>query len=107
MAGRDKNGRFIKGHSHSDGNKGGPGRPPKKREERYWQILATACSFKEWKEIVKTAVAQAASGDKDARKWLADYLVGSPTQRLELSGKDGGPLETVISLYEYGPDSEA
>lgn len=73
---RDANGRFIKGDS------GGPGRPPKAREDRYYDITMTACTFKDWEAIVRKAVSQAKRGDSVARKWLSDFLVGVPEQPL-------------------------
>ena len=83
---RDKNGRFVKG------NGGGPGRPKKEREVRYYEIMQTACTFADWKAICKKATEQAKRGDSVARKWLSDYLMGAPTQKHELTGADGGNL---------------
>ena len=80
---RDENGRFVKG----DG--GGPGRPAKAREDRYYEITMTACTFKDWQVIVSKAVSQARRGDSVARKFLADYLVGPPPQRHEHTGEGG------------------
>jgi len=78
---RDERGRFVKGY------KGGPGRPKKAREERYYEILMTACTFSNWESIVKKAVDQAKRGNQVARKWLGDYLVGAPKQQVEHSGE--------------------
>ena len=86
MADRDRNGRFKKGYS------GGPGRPKKEREDRYREITLNTCTFDDWTRIIKKAVQQAKSGDSVARKWLADYLVGTPIQRQEIGGKDGAPI---------------
>lgn len=95
---RDENGRFIKGVS------GNPnGRPKKERELRYYEIMQTTCTFVEFKAICQKAVDQAKRGDAVARKWLADYLIGAPAQKHELSGIDGGEL--VINL-SWG-DSDA
>lgn len=71
---RDENGRFVKG----DG--GGPGRPAREREDRYYEITMTACTYKDWQTIVSKAVSQARRGDSVARKWLSDFLVGVPEQ---------------------------
>lgn len=78
MTDRGPDGKFVKGHS------GGPGRPPKQREEKYYDITMTACTFDDWKAIVKKAVDQAKRGDAVARKWLSDYLVGTPEQNVNL-----------------------
>jgi len=95
---RDANGRFVKG------NGGGPGRPPKQREQRYYEIALNACTFKDWRIIWKKAIEQAKDGDKDARKFVADYLIGKPPQKLEHTGADGSPLipvkEIIVKLNE-------
>lgn len=87
MTERDERGRFVVGNSAS------PGRPPKAREERFLEITLAACTFADWEAIVKKAVEQAKRGDATARKWLGDYVVGPPTQRQELTGVGGGPIE--------------
>jgi len=87
---RDTNGRFVKG------NKGGPGRPKKERELRYMEITLSACSFSDWRKIIKRAVADALDGDHQARSFLANYLIGPPAQRHELMGKDGGKIKVSL-----------
>ena len=90
MTERDENGRFI------SGNSGGPGRPSKKREERFLEITVAACTFTDWRAIVKKAVEQARRGNPIARKWLSDYLIGPPAQKLKLAGEDGEALTIVL-----------
>lgn len=97
---RDERGRFVAGNNAAKGNKGGPGRPKKPREERYYQILMTACSFSDWKRIVQKAVDQAKKGNPAARKWLSDYLIGVPPQRHELTGIDGEPLILRVKGFD-------
>ena len=94
---RDEKGRFIKG------NGGGPGRPNKTREERYSMITMNACTFKDWEDIIKKAVSQAKRGDTSARKFLADYLLGPPTQKHEVTGSGGGGLEINLSWGDDAP----
>ena len=84
---RDERGRFVKGCE------AGPGRPPKKREERYYEIAIQAITFKQWERIIRKAGQQAERGDTAARRFLADYLLPTPAQRLELTGALGGPIE--------------
>ena len=81
MTERDANGRFVKGEY-----KGGPGRPKKKREERYLEITLNTVTFEKWKKIIEKAAEQAARGDKDARRFLAEYLLGKPDNNLNLNG---------------------
>ena len=88
MAERDEKGRFVKGHTQSIGNKGG-GRLPKSREERYYRVTISTCTFADWRAIIEKAVDQAKRGDAVARKFLADYLVGVPTQDHTIRGEIG------------------
>ena len=81
--GRAENGQFAPGNKIGKGNTGG--RPSKKREERYYEIALNTCSFKDFKAIVQKAVEQAMDGDKDARKWLADYLIGPAPKKLDVT----------------------
>lgn len=88
MTVRDANGRFVKGHSGNP--KGGSA---KKWSASYLAAFNKTLTIADWKKIVKQAIAQAIEGDKDARRFLADYALGKPKQSLELSGESGGPLE--------------
>lgn len=81
------------------GQSGNPnGRKPKEREIEYSNIIQSTCSPSDWKEICKTAIAQAKRGDERARKWLSDNLVGLPVQKNEITGKDGQPI--VVKLVD-------
>jgi hypothetical protein len=92
---RDTKGRFVKGVS------GNPkGRAPKQQELRYYDILVSAVTPERWRNIVNKAVLQAEHGDQAARKWLADYLIGPPVERKELTGADGGPIKYIEVLLE-------
>jgi hypothetical protein len=77
---RDEKGRFVKG---SQGNP--HGRPPKEREVRFYEITLATVTFEDWREIVTRAVQDAKRGDTAARKWLADYLIGTPEQKLDVT----------------------
>ena len=63
------------------------------------EITLSAVTYTDWRQIVKRAVAQAKRGDSQARKFLADYLLGPPPQKHEISGRDGSAL-----LVEYVND---
>lgn len=97
MAERDENGKFVKG------NPGGPGRPKKEREMKFYDLTLSTVTFDDWKEIIKKAVIQAKRGDGVARKWLADYIMGPPVQRLESTGADGGAI--VVSVKGWDDQS--
>jgi hypothetical protein len=95
VAHRDEKGRFIKGN-----NANPSGRPPKEREVKYYDLLLTTVSEAEWVEIICTAARQAKRGDASARKWLTEYLVGVPAQKMEFTGKDGSKLAIHLSWEE-------
>jgi hypothetical protein len=68
------------------------GRPKKEREQAYYDVLVSSVSVDDWQAIITRAVSDAKKGDPVARKWLADYLIGPPVQRQEVTGKDGTDL---------------
>lgn len=85
MSDRDQNGRFIKG------NRCGQGRPRREVERAYLSIIRDNVSASDAKAIVAQAVKDAIKGDNVARKWLFDYLIGAPVQRIaptDPSGED-------------------
>lgn len=99
MGQRDDKGRFVKGHS------GGPGRPPKSREERFLEITLSSVTFDDWKAIIKKAVTQAKNGSKDARRFLAEYLLGKPEQKHRVQAD----IKQAIELLwpESGDDADS
>ena len=97
---RDEKGHFLKG------NKGGPGRPKKKREKRYYEIALSAVPLNQWRRIFRKAAQQAEAGDGVARRFLADYLLGRPTQEVRLDAR----TDMAIMLQwddGYDNDNEA
>lgn len=84
---RDEKGRFVKGHS---GN--AKGRRKRQTEDKYLRALQKCATPKEWNAICKQAVKDAKKGDRSARQWLSDYLLGKPQQFIDLtSGGDKLP----------------
>ena len=80
MRQRDEKGRFIKGNNANPN-----GRPPKAREQEFLNVTIAAVSCGDWIEIIQKAVWQAKKGDASARKFLADYLIGPPTVKTDLT----------------------
>lgn len=78
MADRGPDGRFLRGHKASVGNRGG--RPRRSVEEKYLKALSDSVTLDDWRAIALRAVEQAIAGDKDARTWLGNYLIGRPTE---------------------------
>lgn len=97
MVARDANGRFVKGHS------GNPkGRTAKEWGTSYLAAFNKALTVTDWKKVIKRAIVQAITGDKDARRFLADYALGRPLQKMQLGGEDGGPM--VIEIVRKSED---
>ena len=96
---RNKTGQFKKGQS------GNPkGRAPRKKEERFMEVSIAAVSLKDWREIIKYATKQAKRGDSQARKFLADYLLGPPQQKLDVTS--GGKPIVFVSWDDANSDSD-
>ena len=74
---RDETGRFVKGHP------GTGGRKKRQIEESYLKIFRNSVSESDWKAIIYKAVEQAKRGDNVARKFIADYLIGVPVQKID------------------------
>ena len=88
------------------GQSGNPnGRPKKEYEVEYANIIQSACSVSDWKEICNVAIAQAKRGDDKARKWLSDNLVGLPVQKSEIFGKDGNAVILKV-IYDKAKDAK-
>ncbi|HQN44927.1 MAG TPA: hypothetical protein PLA25_12390 [Anaerolineaceae bacterium] len=62
---------------------------PRARELEYLDVTVSAVSLDDWKAIIHKAVDQARRGDSVARKFLADYVMGTPEQRakIEMQGQ--------------------
>jgi len=58
---------------------------PKDREVKFYDLTVSAVSEEDWTGIVKTAVRLATKGDSQARKWLSDFLIGLPQQKVDLT----------------------
>lgn len=94
MDGRDDKGRFVPGH----GCRGG--RPRKSDEQAVVAALQKELPLAEWARLV----AQCSQNPKHqgwALKLYAEYAIGLPAQRLQLSGPEDGPIEIdTYNAYE-------
>lgn len=46
------------------------------------RIIREAVTAEDWKRIAAKALEQAANGDTSARKWLSEYVMGKPAEKL-------------------------
>lgn len=75
---RDEKGRFLPGW------KGGPGRPPKKKEEKYIEHFKKAITLEDWEKATRAVLAKAQDGDVGAWRVLANYIMGMPVAHAEI-----------------------
>jgi hypothetical protein len=78
------------------------GRPSREVEVKYLRALSSQVGPHEWQMIISKAVDQAIDGDRHARKWLSDYLMGTPTRHLIVDGN----IKTT-KVFELGQRAAA
>jgi hypothetical protein len=74
---RDEKGHFVKGHEKIGGRK------TRKVEEDYLALFRSSVSPEDWGAIIARAVSDAKRGDGVARKFIADYMIGVPVQKID------------------------
>lgn len=89
---RDNRGRF------KAGNKAAVGHGPRQGPRSYLAILAKTVSQSDWKEICEKAVEQAKGGNRYAREWLADRLLGKAPQHVTVDDGTQPTLEQYIDM---------
>jgi hypothetical protein len=79
------------------GQSGNPkGRKPREVERDYLARLRACVTPSDWESIIDRTVTDAKRGDTAARKFLADYLIGVPAQKIEHTGEDGGAITVKV-----------
>ena len=73
-ADRLANGKFA------PGNKANKRALPAEVELEYRKIIMRQCTPDQWAQICDKAIEQARGGDRYARDWLTNYLIGKPIQ---------------------------
>ena len=92
---RDDKGRFLKG---AHGNP--KGRPKKEVEDTYLQAFRDGVSPDDWNAIISRAVSDAKRGDRYARQFVADYLIGPAKLIAEITAVVN--IGTVEVEKDYG-----
>lgn len=80
------------------GQSGNPnGRPPRETERSYIDVMAKRLDVATWDRIVTQAVKDAEAGDRFARNFLANYMMGRPIERIK-SEQDWTPEQLAAAL---------
>ncbi len=74
------------------GNKAAAGNGNARRMQEYRRMFLDAIHPETIPTLARRLQAEALQGDKDAMKLLFDYVMGKPSQAVELTGADGSPL---------------
>ena len=77
------------------------GRPRKSIEERYTKAVYSVVKAAEFKAVIEMILKAAKRGDMRAAKLILDYTVGTPIQKTELTGRDGGQIEFGVQAIDY------
>jgi hypothetical protein len=103
--GRDNWGRFALGNRAAAGN------PINKRMRELRQALFDCTTDGDIAEIKKSLMESARSGDTAAARVLLEYLIGRPSQAVEITGPDGMALDVAtvaaVVLEALGDDPAA
>lgn len=75
---RNSKGQFEKGTAPPNRK----GRPSSTKE--YYNALAKLVTPTKWRKICRRAIEDAIAGDRYARKWIGEYLMGKPTTNVDL-----------------------
>jgi hypothetical protein len=90
---RDAKGRFVKGES------GNPkGRDKRETEAAYLQAIRDGVSLGDWAAIIARAVSDAKRGDRAARDFLADRLIGPVKQSVDVTNSSA--FRVVIDVSD-------
>jgi hypothetical protein len=84
---RNEKGRFA------EGNRGGPGRPPKAREAARLAIIASVIDEEAFRKVVQVNLTDATTNEDGqvrarARQQIYEYLIGRPKQTIGIERSD-------------------
>jgi hypothetical protein len=84
--------------SFAKGNKKGAGNSEVRRMAKYRQSIRSAISQDDVQYLALRMLEQAMQGDVAAARLILEYTCGKPKQPVELTGKDGGPIQHSLPL---------
>jgi hypothetical protein len=96
MTNRDPaTGKFLIGNNASEGH----GSRPRKIKDTLLERLIDATGG-EWDGINAAMIKQAKKGNVQAARYLAEYAIGKPTQKVELSAGDNALLDKLLKHFQ-------
>lgn len=100
---RNRFGQFVSGVS------GNPqGRLPRQTESAYLEVTMETVSVEDWAEVVAQALKDALDPESNAhvraraREWLAKYLIGEPSQLMQLMYREDRNYNIVVTFGDDG-----
>jgi Family of unknown function (DUF5681) len=93
---------WLKPHHFKPGQSGNPLGRPKKTPltDIYNELLEEGVTKNDIKKTLRAIVKQRSNVTVQALKEMADRVEGKPTERMELTGADGEPLQLTIKLVK-------
>jgi hypothetical protein len=89
----------LKGFQWKPGQSGNPGgRPKKKLVDECLEELLEAADSEHAKALAISLIAKALNGDTKAAQLVAERTQGKPSQKVEVSGPDGGPMQGEFTI---------
>ncbi|MGE0206199.1 MAG: hypothetical protein AB7E70_19740 [Hyphomicrobiaceae bacterium] len=94
---------FKRGKSGSAATQfGGPRANPRidgGKKPGYLKTMHEVVTLNDWREICVQAVKDAKAGDRHARTWVSEYLIGKPKQTIDVNATaDAGQLALLEAL---------
>lgn len=92
----------MDGRKNNGGARPGAGRKTKAEILGLAELIDTAWPTADQKKVITKLAKDCNDPDfhirQESRKLLLAYKFGRPTEKHEVAGKDGGPIETVVVL---------
>jgi hypothetical protein len=82
----------------SKGNSAAKGNGEARKMAKYRQSIRSAVGCEQVQLIALQLVDQAMDGDVAAARLILEYTAGKPQAQVEVTGKDGGPIQYALPL---------
>ena len=100
---RRRDGTFAPGNNASLGisvGKGQSAQEAKRRKNKYSAAIEECVTREDMHEVAIRALEDAKGGDRWARDWITDYLIGRPVKRVEQVEGEKDPLSLLLGEFK-------